>query len=165
MGYRLIAALAAAGTTVTNSTAETVSASHSLAANHLQAGKKYRITAAGRAPATNATDTLKGRLRFGPTTLTGDVLVETQAIDVANDDSFRMTAEVYVRSAGASSVCEVQGEASGPDDAITATGVGGSSQITPDTTAALLVEATLEWSVDATGNQAAIHGLEIEELV
>lgn len=162
---RIIHALTAAGTTVTNSTAETVTTSATLAANHLQAGKTYKIRCGVRAPTTNSTDTLKGRIRLGPTTLAGTVIGETQAIDVANNDTLVIEVQVYCRSVGSSSVLECTSIATGPDSATTASGVGASVQATPDTTAALLVEATLEWDVSSTGNTAAAQFFTIEEIV
>lgn len=87
MGYRNLTALAVAGTALSNSTAETVLASHVFPAGGMcHAGKQYRIVASVIASATNSTDTLQIRLRVGPTTLTGTVVADGTAVDVANND-------------------------------------------------------------------------------
>jgi hypothetical protein len=155
-----------AGATLTNSTAETVLKSHSFAANFFQVGNSYHFQSEVRVPATNSTDTLVLRARLGGTTLTGTVIALTPTIDVVNGDSAVIQGEFTCTAIGAAGTVNARATTTGPDAASIATGSGQSTAVASlDTTAALLLEITGQWSVAAAGNQTAAENLVIDETV
>lgn len=154
------------GSTLTNSTSETVLKSHSFAANFLQAGNSYAFRAAVRCPSTNSTDTLTVKARLGGTTLTGTVIATTAAIDVANDDTAVITGEFTITAVGSAGTGNATSLTSGPDAAGIATGSGTSVALSSlDTTAAILLEITGTWSAASASDQCACYHLTIDEIV
>lgn len=164
-GPKLIAAISAAGTALTNSTTETVLTSHNPAAYSFQAGKHYRVRGAVRATATNATDTLRCRLRIGPTTLTGTVVADSTAVDVANDDVWAFELLITCRAAGSAGEIVVTGSAGIVGAEGTATERLAFERITSfDTTVTQRVEVTGVWSVANAGNSCQAEAFAVEEL-
>lgn len=150
---RLLYALVAAGTALTNSTTETVLASTQLPANALQAGQVYREQFAVIATATNSTDTLRVRARIGPTTLTGTVVADGTAVDVANSDVIVGTIECNVRSVStvtATVICSGLVSVEGAET--TATARVQFEELSLTTTSAQNLEITGVWSVANAGN-------------
>jgi len=154
-----------AGTTLTNSTAETVLKSHTFPADWFQLGVGHGFTATVRVPSTNSTDTLTLRARLGGTTLTGTVIAVTAAIDVADDDTAVISGSFTFDTIGTAGAGEASSSTVGPDAAGIATGSGQSTALASlDTTAALLLEITGEWSVASASNQCAAQKLQISIL-
>lgn len=157
----IIALDASASATLTNSATETVLKSHVLEPKALSAGKAYRVRARVQAPGTNSTDTLRVRLRVGPTTLTGSVIADTGAVDVANADVAVVEALFAVRADG---VIVADGEA-----AIGALGTAtkrpsGGVVTGMNFALAQRIEVTGVWSVANAGNQAIADLLVVEEI-
>lgn len=84
---------------LTASAAETILATYSIPANSLKQGQVLAFIAALIATATNATDTFQFRVRLGG--LTGTVVADTTAIDLANNDVGVIRGEVVIREDGA----------------------------------------------------------------
>lgn len=167
---RLIALLAAAGTALTNSTTETVLTSYALvtgvplAAYSFQVGKSYRIRGSVRATATNSTDTLRVRLRIGPTTLTGTVVADSTAVDVADNDLFIFDVTVTCRAVGSTGEILIAGSASVIGVEGTATMRTTFERITSfDTTSAQRIEVTGVWSVASASNSCQAESFSVEE--
>lgn len=152
---------AATGSAVSNTTAETASATVTVPANTLTQGKTCKVTFGVRATATNGTDTMQVRLRLGG--IAGTVLIATTAVDVANDNvvvgHFEFTAE------GA------------PGAAVNVTGVGWytnpaaagaamiSAYLNPTaraTNGALDIVVSIDWNVANVGNSAICEYLRVE---
>lgn len=158
----LYSALTAAGSAVTNTVTETVAASFTVPANTIKAGTLMRVSYQGIATATNGTDTLRVRLRFGGTTLTGTVLLDHTAIDVANDSFFSGYFDLIGRAApGAAAAIVGMGMRGGPGTTSAASNMVNAMLATTNfaTNAALLVEVTLQWSVANAGNSARVDCL------
>ena len=162
---RLLYALLSAGTALTNSTAETVLGSYEIPANGLQAGKVYHLSGAVLATATNSTDTLRIRVRVGPTTLTGTVVADSGAVDVANGDLVAWSLTATVRNVGATSVVIVAGTCSAPGAEGTATARVAFESLSIDSTVAQKIEATGVWSVANAGNSCRCDSFVVAEMV
>jgi hypothetical protein len=149
------------GSAVTTTNAETVSASVTLPANMIGLGTVIDIYARVRATATNSTDTLLPRLRFGTTTLTGTALITSTATDVANDDTqwlqFRL---VGLAAAGAAAA--VVGSGTYVEPAGTTVKSAKLNTTNFATNGALLIEVTLTWSTNNAGNSAIVECLVVE---
>ena len=154
--------LAAAGSALTNSTAETVLASTTIAADTLESGTTVHIRAFVVTSASNSTDTLTVRLRMGTTTLTGTALVSTAAIDQVNGDQCVIDFTVVCRAdPSAASACVGFGMFSDPDAAGTAMKTASIAATNFATNGALLVEVTGEWSVANAGNSCAAQAMAV----
>jgi hypothetical protein len=164
--WRLLYRLLAAGTALTNSTTETVLASHELPALSLQVGKTYRVTGLVRATATNSTDTLNVRIRVGPTTLTGTVCAASGAVDVANDDCVRFDLQFTVRSISAANaaVVIVDGFLSAPGAEGTATARVAFESLSLTSTSAQKIEVTGVWSVASASNSCQAESFTVSEI-
>ena len=162
---RLLYALLSAGTALTNSTAETVLGSYEIPANGLQAGKVYHLSGAVLATATNSTDTLRIRVRVGPTTITGTVVADSGAVDVANGDLVAWSLTATVRNTGATSVVIVAGTCSAPGAEGTATARVAFESLSIDSTVAQKIEATGLWSVANAGNSCRCDSFIVAEMV
>jgi hypothetical protein len=162
---RLLYTLLAAGTALTNSTAETVLGSYEIPANGLQAGKVYQLSGAVVATATNSTDTLRIRVRVGPTTLTGTVVADSGAVDVANGDVVAWSLTATVRNTGSTSVVLVSGFCSAPGAEGTATARVAFESLSLDSTVAQKIEATGLWSVANAGNSCRCDSFLVAEMV
>lgn len=162
---RTLYQITSSGTTLTNSTSETVLASHSLGANALQAGKTYQLRAAVSVPSTNSTDTLTLKVRIGGTTLTGTAVYTSAAVDVANSDLAVIDCEIHVFSVGSSGAARALTQAStGPDASAIAVGSYYAAVSSLDTTAAILIELTGTWSVAHADNQCAAVMFAVREV-
>ena len=162
---RLLYTLLAAGTALTNSTNETVLGSYEIPANGLQAGKVYTMSGAVIATATNSTDTLRIRVRIGPTTLTGTVVGDSGAVDVANSDVVVWSLTATVRNTGATSVVVVSGYCSAPGADGTATARVAFEQLSLNSEVAQKIEATGVWSVANAGNSCRCDSFIVAEAV
>ena len=162
---RLLYTLLAAGTALTNSTTETVLGSYEIPANGLQAGKVYTLSGAVVATATNSTDTLRIRVRVGPTTLTGTVVGDSGAVDVANGDVVAWTLTATVRNTGSASVVVVSGYCSAPGAEGTATARVAFESLSLDSAVAQKIEATGVWSVANAGNSCRCDSFIVSEAV
>ena len=162
---RLLYTLLAAGTALTNSTTETVLGSYEIPANGLQAGKVYTMSGAVVATATNSTDTLRIRVRVGPTTLTGTVVADSGAVDVANGDVVAWTLTATVRNTGSTSVVIVSGFCTAPGAEGTATARVAFESLSLDSAAAQKIEATGLWSVANAGNSCRCDSFIVAEAV
>jgi hypothetical protein len=150
--YRLITRDLAAGTPLTNSIAETVLASHSLAAAHFQAGHVYGFRASVRVTAVAAAHTLQVRVRLGDATLTGTVLADSGAVAVSANDVVVIDLQLTCRVQGTAGVVLVAGSISAPGAEGTATLRVALEVDGVDTTVAQLLEVTGVWSVADVGN-------------
>lgn len=162
---RLLYTLLAAGTALTNSTTETVLGSYEIPANGLQAGKVYHLSGAVVATATNSTDTLRIRVRVGPTTLTGTVVADSGAVDVANGDVVAWSLTATVRNTGGTSVVIVSGFCSAPGAEGTATARVAFESLSLDSAVAQKIEATGVWSVANAGNSCRCDSFLVAEAV
>lgn len=145
---------------VSNTTTETDMLSTSIPANVLKPGDVIKIYAWGKATATNSTDTLTVKLKVG------SVTVNTQAAnDVANDDVWAVEMILTVTDIGATGHITGMsiGTADADADADPAVGkVLASTAI--DTTAAITVKQTAQWSVASASNSCRQEGLIVEVL-
>lgn len=164
---RWVNQITASGTSLTASVAETVLASHTIKAGWLAAGSKVRLQGLVRVTANAGATTLTPRVRIGATTLTGTALIAGTATDTAVDHVFLFdyllqffggpSATAAVRGMG--SYSELAAVAGAFKSAVLGTGGVGT---TLDTTGALLVEITGQWSVsDANACQAEIFSMEL----
>jgi hypothetical protein len=166
MGLHLVKAITAAGTAHTNSTDEAVVASYVFPANYFQDGKCIQMRCAVRATATNATDTLTIRIRFGPTTLTGTAVFTSAAIDAVDADICVMDVMATVRDADSSGTIVFAGFASPPDATGTAVVSIAPVPITSlDFTAAQRLEVTADWSVASASNSCQAELFIVTEIV
>lgn len=103
-----LATQAQAGTALvgTTSTSETVLSSYVFAIGALQVEKELRFRGCVRTPNSVGATTAQIRIRFGPTTLTGTVLLDGTALDAVNDNIliFEFTGTVRVLSATAGEI-------------------------------------------------------------
>lgn len=163
MSLRLLTALTAAGTTHANSTDEAVLASHAFAADFFRPGKVIRFRALCVVPDQNSTDTLTINARFGGTTLTGTAFITTGAVDVADADIAYIEGEIVCRSIGSAGAFVGCGSAA-LDAPGTASVIDGEVMSSVDTTAALYLEITGDWSVAHADNQVACQSFTVEEI-
>ena len=154
----LLMSAVAASTAITNTTTQTAfDQAVTIPANTLRVGDVIRVVAQAIATATNSTDTLNVTLRIGTT----DV-VATGAVDVANNDVAVITADLVVRTIGASGTFVAAG--------LTAIGAAGTATARPaikastaiDTTAALSVNATATWSVASASNSVRLDVMDVQ---
>lgn len=159
IGGRAFAAIAASAN-VTNTTTETPfsTGTYTIPAGTFAAGNQLRFRAWGTTPSTNSTDTLIIRARIGATGITGAIVCQTAAIDVANADIFTLDGVVSIRTAGTGGtmvgstlyVLGVPDTATGRSDTMASTAL--------NTTLARDLTLTAEWSVAAAANQASLDG-------
>jgi hypothetical protein len=159
----LLYALLAAGTALTNSNTETVLGSYEFPAHFFQAGKVVQFEALVRSTATNATDTLVVRVRFGATTLTGTALITTATVDQANDDICVVRGTLICRDADSSSGLVFLGGGNDADATGQAARNFAAILSSVDTTGALKLEVTGTWSVANAGNSCQLEALNIYE--
>ncbi len=157
-----VSSAVAAGTALTNSTSETVLGSASVPANSLFAGRKLIVSYQGISTSTNATDTLLITLRCGPTTLTGQALITTAAVDVANNNIFTGRFELTARAApSAASACVGWGSYNDPSSQGGTCKVASLGSTNFVTNGALLVEVTGTWSVASASNSCRLDVLDV----
>lgn len=152
----------AAGSSHTNSTSEVVLGSYSVPANTLKAGSTMRVRWKAKVTANASTTTLTVRLRIGPTTLTGTVMVATAAVDTSANDIATGWVELISRAApGASVAVEGVGYYSDPAAAGGTMKVASLDATNLATNGALLVEVTGQWSA-ADANAVQLEHLSVE---
>lgn len=150
----------AAGSTLTNSTAETMLLQYILPGNSLKsAGDSLRILAQGIAPATNSNDTLTVRIRIGlaATALASRALLAaTTALDATNADIFVIDATLVARAAAsAASSCVGLGMANFGVAGTTTTRAQSLAATNIATNNALVISVSGQWSAANAGNQCA----------
>ncbi len=152
----------AAGTSHTGSTTEAVLTQYSIPASTIKAGTRVKVRFGARVTADNSTTTLTGRLRLGPTTLTGTELILTSAVDTDVDHWFTGEFTLVGRAApGAAAALVGVGFSS-----LGAVGAACSQQfLTPTnfaTNGVLLLQLTADWSAaDANAVQSEFWTVEI----
>lgn len=168
MPTRLLAAEIAAGTALTNSTAETVLGSYTIPAYSMQVGKVYRVRAAVIATATNSTDTLAVNVRLGTVTLTGTVLAAAAATDVADNNVTIIDLVGTVRSISGTGAAACTSSWCGTVTAFGAEGTGTARAAyeidTTDNAVANFLQITGTWSVASASNSCRLDFLIVEEL-
>jgi hypothetical protein len=136
------------GGTGANAEAVMGSGTITIPASTLAAGDVVRFTAHVAVPTTVSTDTLRVRVRVGG--VSGTAIFDTTAVDVANDDLFRLTGSITFRTVGATGTA-----LSVVDGSFTLAGANApiEAQVTAlsslDTTAALTVVVTAVWSTES----------------
>lgn len=158
-----VAQTVATGTALTNSTTETVLASSTLPANTLRAGTRLRVKAVIRCSASGGATNLTVRVRLGPTTLLGEVLLTTGAgHDLSSGNAIIIDAEVVARAApGASVTCVSHAQAIGTFAGLATPTVNAVPAFTRATNAALLVEVTGQWAA-ADASSVAVEDWSVE---
>jgi len=162
----LLYALIAAGTALTNSTTQTVLASTELPAYSLgSAPKHYHVHGVVIATATNSTDTLDVKVRIGSTTLTGTVVGDSGAVDVADNDKVIIDLDVDVRAVSAAGSVDVivSGVVSAPGAEGTATARVAYEPLTLTASTAYKIEVTGTWSVASASNSCRADELTVIE--
>lgn len=148
-----------AGVAVAASTALTASSTETnfdnsvltIPANTLRAGDVIRVRVQGICTATNSTDTFTGKIKLGST-----AVISTGAVDVANNDIFYFDAEIVVRTTGASGTVVAAGvQALGAEGTVTAKPAKLAST-TVDTTAAVTLAISGQWSTTNAGNSCRL---------
>lgn len=128
-------------------------------ANTLSVGARLRILAKVSVPSGNGTDTLTLRLKIG-----SQLLALTPAVDVTNGggDVGILRAELTVRGLGSMGSCSAAGEAGLGAPASATVVIGGASgTFTLDTTGALTVSITAQWSAASASNQCVLEQLSV----
>lgn len=153
----------AAGTPVTNTTTETSAARKAFAANELSAGKIYEFEAMIRATATNSTDTLLAKVRFGSnSTVTSNTAAATgTAVDVANDNMAVVRGRLHVQTATRAVLTVAMNDFGA--DATAAKMYSEILTIAPNT--AYYLDVALVWSVANAGNSAQSEAWSVIEIV
>lgn len=158
LAEQLLGAITSSSSTITDTATETAfDQTLSIAANTLSAGSVIRILAKVSVPSGNGTNTLTLRLKIG-----SQVLALTGAIDVTDGggDVGVLQAELTVRSIGSSGVFTAAGSAGLGVPSTATMRVGGvASTFTLNTTAALTLSVTAQWSAASTSNQAVLDQL------
>lgn len=148
MGISARTVAVADSSAVTNVTAETIVGTFTIPANALKVGSVIEFLAGIIASATNSTDTFRVRVRIGG--VSGTVVADSTAIDLANGDTGVLRGQVVVRATGAS------GSIAAASQSILKTTANplviGATTI--DTTAAITLVATITESVASAGNSA-----------
>ncbi|MGA0944860.1 MAG: hypothetical protein ACO3UW_03710 [Candidatus Nanopelagicales bacterium] len=170
MSLRLLDVAVAQGDAHTNTTTEGSLARHTFAANALQAGKVYMVTGSCIVSDNNGTDTLTLALRFGAssTVTSNTAVVSTAAIDSADADAAMFLCFVSVRSAGEAGVVVIHGEICQADAiAVGTTPTFGFTKVITgvDTTAALYLDLTADWSAAHADNIVAAESFLVAEVV
>lgn len=161
---KLLDVKTAAGTALSNATAETLLGSTVLVAGALQPGKVIKVRGSVRATATNSTDTLNVKVRLGPTTLTGTVIFDATAVDVADANVMVFDVELVPRATLTDVVAVGFGTIEGAVGTVTARGahvIVGSLNFA----VAQRIEVTGTWSVASSSNSCQLESLNVYECV
>lgn len=151
----------AASTALTASSTETNfdNSVVTIPANTLRVGDVIRVRAQGICTATNSTDTFTAKIKLGST-----VILSTGAVDVANNDIFYLEAEAVVRTIGSSGTVVAAGvQALGAEGTVTAK-PGKLASATADTTGAITLAVSGQWSSTSAGNSCRLDVCNIEIL-
>lgn len=170
MAFNLLSAQIAEGTEVENTTTEGALASHTFAANSLQVGKVYLITGSALVVDSNSTDTLTLRLRIGASAApaSNTAVAATAAIDSADGDIAAFVAYMTVRAVGTAGSVVIHGSICQADaEAVGTTPMFGFHQVVTslDTTAALNLQYSAEWSVAHADNEVSASSFIVAEIV
>lgn len=148
----------AASAALTNTVTETAfDKSVIIGASKLKVGDELNIEALVKATATNSTDTLKAKLYVG-----SQAIVDSGAVDVADNDIIQLSAKIVVRAIGASgkiiAMCSI---------AIGAPGTAARKaqdlvETTIDLTAAQTIAVKGTWSVAHAGNSCRLEILSVK---
>jgi hypothetical protein len=157
--------LAAAGTTVTTTSTETVSASATIPANLLTTGSVVRVRVQGIQTAVNGADTCRFQVRIGPTTLTGQGVLDSTAVAGGVSyifvGEFSLTCRAVPSATSACVGAGIQNVLAASGAAMLNTYLGSTNFAT---NGALLVEATIKFSSANAGNSARVDLLEVTVL-
>lgn len=156
MSARSLSVITAASTAITNTTAETAfSTTFSIPANRLRVGSVLALRARASVSSGNSTDTLTLRARL--TNASGTLLGAGLAFDVTNGggDVGDINLQMVVRTLGATGTMMSSGSI-GLLTAVQATGSAGA--VTIDTTAAITLVITAQWSAASASNSVAMDG-------
>ena len=156
MSARSLSVITAASTAITNTTTETAfSTTFSIPANRLRVGSVLSLRARASVSSGNSTDTLTLRARL--TDAAGAVLGAGLAFDVTNGggDVGDINLQMVVRTLGATGTMMSSGSI-GLLTAVQATGSAGA--VTIDTTAAITLVITAQWSAASASNSVAMDG-------
>jgi hypothetical protein len=149
----------AAGTPVSNTTAETSLGGATFPANFWQAGKVIKFSGFVRTTASDSTDTLVVKGKIG-----GTAFFTTAAVDQVNADVCVFSGVLVCRSApGASAVIVGNGFYAPPDVSGTAALGWAAIASSLNTAAALAFDVTATWSVAATANSCQLESLALFE--
>ena len=156
MGARNLSVVTAASSAITNTVTETAfSTTFSIPANRLRVGSVLSLRARASVSSGNSTDTLTLRARL--TDAAGAVLGAGLAFDVTNGggDVGDINLQMVVRTLGAAGTMMSVGTI-GLLTAVQAAGSAGA--VTIDTTAAITLVITAQWSVASASNSVTMDG-------
>lgn len=156
MSARSLSVITAASSAITNTATETAfSTTFSIPANRLRVGSVLSLRARASVSSGNSTDTLTLRARL--TNAAGAVLGAGLAFDVTNGggDVGDINLQMVVRTLGAAGTMMSVGTI-GLLTAVQATGSAGA--VTIDTTAAITLVITAQWSVASASNSVTMDG-------
>jgi hypothetical protein len=149
----------AAGTPVSNTTAETSLGSYTFPANFWQVGKGVKFSGFVRTTASDSTDTLLVKVKIGSTTL-----ITTAAVDQVNGDVCSFSGVLVCRSAPSASAVIVGNGFYGPPDVSGTAALGWAAIASSlNTGAALAFDVTATWSVAAAANSCQLESLALFE--
>ena len=158
LGDLLYQNVAASTTMHTWTTAAAFDVDYDIAKGQLKAGDKLRITARVNVIKAHSTDTVALVLRIG-----GTAICASGAVDIADNDTGILTAEVTIRTVGASGTMVAGGTtAFGVDGTVTKKVFGLGSTAIDTTTADLTIDVTAAASVSHEDNQVALDDLSVE---
>ena len=140
------------GSAINTTSTETVVYSATIPANSLKVGDEIRVYGVIYNISVNATPTLRGRIRFGGTTLTGTAVSDTSTISVIADNWLILNATIQIQAIGASGSFVASGQSNSIANTTNATQSIATAATTIDTTAAILVELTALWSASHLSN-------------
>jgi len=134
--------------------------SYTIPANTIKAGTVLKIRAWGKVVDNNDADTLTVQLRIGG--LAGQSIVSSGAVDVEDNDIFVLDATVLCFAPGATATLHFagMGMCDAPGSGLLA--VAGATAGTVDTTGALDVVVTHDWSAAHEFNNVYLDGLVVE---
>ena len=146
----------AAGTSHENSTDEGTLSVYTIPANTLVAGSTIRFYAAGVVEDNNGSDTLKTLIRLGTSTTdrSNTQVFTSAAVDVADADIYCWQGIIQIRTAGSSGTAVARASYQDPDETGTAPKWNYKSSFAVDTTSALRVAVTGDWSAANADNEA-----------
>jgi|TARA_B100001094_G_C18096005_1_gene753061 hypothetical protein len=146
----------AAGTSHENTIAEGALSVYTIPANTLVAGSTIRFWAAGVVEDNNSTDTLTTAIRLGTSTTdsSNTAVFSSAAVDVADDDIYCFQGLIQIRTAGSSGTAVAMVSYQDPDATGTAPKWNFKTSFAVDTTSALRLAITGDWSVAHADNEA-----------
>lgn len=157
-----IAAIVAASTAVTADNTENTfsNGTYNMSANTFAAGDVVRVRGQGIATATNSTDTLTIKVKNG-----SNVLLNSGAVDVADNDIFYFDLDFVCRSIGTSGTFTSCGAiALGTPGTVTLKpGFKASTTLNTQTTVDVKVTAT--WSVNSASNSCRLDIYDVQHLL